>query len=85
MVLLIAIPAGYGFDLLHEHSYYLQGHEYQLGEQFLVSMPKQIFGLFHDITLPNFAVLVDREHEWASFFCIGSLESVLECKGHRRR
>ena len=25
VVLLVAMPAGYGFDLLHEHSYYLQG------------------------------------------------------------
>ena len=82
VVLLMAIPAGYGFDLLHEHSYYLQGHEYQLGEQFLVSMPKQIFGMFRDITLPNFAVLADpRAWKWAIiFFCIGSLESVLSAK-----
>ena len=72
VVLLVAMPAGYGFDLLHEHSYYLQGHEYQLGEQFLVSMPKQIFGMFRDITFPNFAVLADpRAWKWAIiFFCI---------------
>ena len=82
VVLLVAMPAGYGFDLLHEHSYYLQGHEYQLGEQFLVSMPKQIFGMFRDITFPNFAVLADpRAWKWAIiFFCIGSLESVLSAK-----
>ena len=82
VVLLVAMPAGYGFDLLHEHSYYLQGHEYQLGEQFLVSMPKQVFGMFRDVTLPNFAVLTDpRAWKWAIiFFCIGSLESVLSAK-----
>ena len=82
VVLAVAIPAGMGFDLLHDHSYYLQGHEYQLGEQFLVSMPKEIFGMFHDVTLPDFAVLTQPlAWKWAFiFFCIGSLESVLSAK-----
>ncbi|MEZ6127497.1 MAG: SulP family inorganic anion transporter [Planctomycetaceae bacterium] len=29
VVLMVAVPMGMGFDLLHEHSYTLQGHEYQ--------------------------------------------------------
>ena len=82
VVLVVAIPSAMFFDLLHEHSYYLQGHEYQLGEQFLVSMPKRMFGMFHDITTPDFAVLMHPlAWKWAFvFFCIGSLESVLSAK-----
>ncbi len=82
VVLIVAIPMGMAFDLLHEHSYYLQGHEYQLGEQFLVKMPDRVFGMFDDITLPEFSVLAEgRAWKWVfMFFAIGSLESLLSAK-----
>lgn len=82
VVLLVAVPMGMGFDLLHEHSYVLQGHKYQLGEQFLVKMPGHIFGMFEEITFPHFAALAQpKAWGWVfMFFAIGSLESMLSAK-----
>jgi len=59
VVLLVAIPLGMAFDLLHAHSYTLQNHEYQLGDQYLVAMPDRMFGMFDEMTLPNFSALVE--------------------------
>ena len=57
IVLLVSIPMGMAFDLLHQHSYMLQNHEYQLSEQYLVKMPDRVFGMFDDITFPDFSAL----------------------------
>lgn len=78
----VAIPMGMAFDLLHEHSYVLANHEYQLGENFLVAMPKQIFGMFRELNFPNFSVLGEfKAWKWIFlFFVIGSLESLLSAK-----
>ncbi|TWT71481.1 SulP family inorganic anion transporter [Crateriforma conspicua] len=82
VVLLVAVPMGMGFDLLHEHSYVLQGHQYQLGEQYLVKMPDRVFGMFDDITTPDFTALSQmKAWKWVlMFFIIGSLESLLSAK-----
>ncbi|MGD9857740.1 MAG: SulP family inorganic anion transporter [Planctomycetaceae bacterium] len=82
VVLLVAIPMGMAFDLLHTHSYVLQGHKYQLGEQYLVSMPDRPFGMFHEIATPNFGALAQPKAWWwiFMFFCIGTLESILSAK-----
>ena len=82
VVLLVAVPMGMVFDLLHEHSYTLQAHEYQLGEQYLVKMPNRLFGMFDDITFPEFSVLAQpKAWKWVfMFFVIGSLESLLRAK-----
>ncbi|MDA0917953.1 MAG: SulP family inorganic anion transporter [Planctomycetota bacterium] len=82
VVLLVAVPLGMGFDLLHKHSYYLQGHEYQLSEQYLVDMQGQMFGMFDEITYPNLSVLAQlKAWKWVlMFFIIGSLESLLSAK-----
>jgi MFS superfamily sulfate permease-like transporter len=82
VVLLVAVPMGMGFDLLHEHSYILQGHQYQLGEQYLVKMPDRVFGMFDDITYPEFSALAQpKAWKWMMmFFIIGSLESLLSAK-----
>lgn len=82
VVLLVAVPMGMGFDLLHQHSYLLQEHEYQLSEQYLVDMPDKVFGMFDYITHPNFAALAQpKAWKWAMmFFVIGSLESLLSAK-----
>ncbi len=82
VVVLVAVPMGIALDLLHAHSYVLQGHKYQLGEQYLVSMPEGPFGIFREITLPNFGALQElKAWKWAfMFFIIGSLESVLSAK-----
>jgi len=81
-VLVVAVPLGMGFDLLHEHSFVLQGHKYQLGEQYLVSMPDHVFGMFDEVTSPDFSAL-GRLVAWKwvfMFFIIGTLESVLSAK-----
>tara|TARA_R110002073_G_scaffold154287_3_gene309335 strand:- start:24915 stop:26978 length:2064 start_codon:yes stop_codon:yes gene_type:complete len=82
IVLLVAIPMGMGFDLMHKHSYTLQNHEYQLGEQYLVEMPKHVFGMFDQLTTPDFTALAQpKAWSWVfMFFVIGSLESLLSAK-----
>lgn len=82
VVLLIAVPMGMGFDLLHEHSYTLQNHKYQLGEQYLVSMPDRPFGMFDEITFPDFTALTQpKAWKWVlMFLLIGTLESALSAK-----
>jgi MFS superfamily sulfate permease-like transporter len=82
VVLLVAVPMGMAFDLLHEHSFTLQGHKYQLGEHYLVKMPDRVFGMFDDITAPNFSALsIPLAWKWVfMFFAIGSLESLLSAK-----
>jgi MFS superfamily sulfate permease-like transporter len=82
VVLLATVPMGMVFDLLHAHSFTLQGHKYQLGEQYLVSMPARVFGMFDEITLPDFSALWElRAWKWVfMFFVIGSLESLLSAK-----
>ena len=82
VVLLVAVPLGMAFDLLHQHSYTLQGHRYQLGEQYLVRMPERVFGMFDDVTFPDFSALATpKAWKWAfMFFAIGSLESLLSAK-----
>ncbi|MFG0255962.1 MAG: SulP family inorganic anion transporter [Rhodopirellula sp. JB053] len=82
IVLMVAIPMGMGFDLMHKHSYVLQNHEYQLGENYLVTMPDRVFGMFDELTTPNFAALREpRAWPWVfMFFIIGSLESLLSAK-----
>ncbi len=82
VVLLVAVPMGMGFDLLHEHSYVMQGHKYQIGDQFLVDMPDHVFGMFDRITFPEFSALREmKAWKWVMmFFIIGTLESVLSAK-----
>jgi len=82
VALLVTVPMGLGFDLLHEHSYTLQGHQYQLGEQYLVKMPERVFGMFDDVTTPDFSALAQiKAWKWVMmFFIIGSLESLLSTK-----
>ncbi|TWU66622.1 SulP family inorganic anion transporter [Crateriforma conspicua] len=82
IVLLVTVPMGLMFDLLHEHSYTLQGHQYQLGEQYLVKMPERVFGMFDDVTTPDFTALAQgKAWKWVMmFFIIGSLESLLSAK-----
>lgn len=82
VVLAVVVPMGMGFDLLHPHSYLLQGHKYQLGEQYLVRMPSHMFGMFEELTLPDFSALaMPSAWKWVMmFFVVGSLESLLSAK-----
>ncbi len=82
IVLLVSVPMGMTFDLLHQHSYELANHKYQLGEQYLVKMPDRVFGMFDEVTFPDFGALT-RPVAWKwvlMFFIIGSLESLLSAK-----
>ncbi len=82
VVLLVSIALGLIFDLLHPHSFTLQNHEYQLGEQYLVQMPKHVFGMFNEMQLPEFSALTQpKAWQWVvMFFIIGTLESILSAK-----
>ncbi|MBX3413320.1 MAG: SulP family inorganic anion transporter [Pirellulales bacterium] len=82
IVLAVVVPMGWGFDLLHDHSYFLQGHKYQLGEQYLVRMPSRMFGMFDEIAFPDFSALkLPVAWKWVMmFFIVGSLESLLSAK-----
>ncbi len=82
IVLLVAVPMGMFFDLMHQHSYTLQNHQYKLGEQYLVAMPDRVFGMFDQITTPDMSVLTQpKAWTWVfMFFVIGSLESLLSAK-----
>lgn len=82
VVLLVAVPMGMAFDLMHEHSYVLQEHQYQLGENYLVAMPDRVFGMFDSLTTPDFTALQQpMAWKWVfMFFIIGSLESLLSAK-----
>jgi MFS superfamily sulfate permease-like transporter len=86
LVLLVTVPIGMYFDLLHEHTYSFFGHKYHLGESYLVRMPDRMFGMFDSVATPDFSVLVSAEYgvsawKWVfMFFVIGSLESLLSAK-----
>jgi MFS superfamily sulfate permease-like transporter len=67
------------FDLSHEHTYTLQGHNYTVGEQHLVNVP---FSMFGAITMPDFSGLTQpAAWKWIVMYAlIGSLESLLSAK-----
>lgn len=85
VVLIATIPLGIYFDLLHTHSYSFEGHDYEVGESYLVKMPDRVFGMFDYITTPDFNAFsgkhLAKALPWVFlFFAIGSLESLLSAK-----
>jgi MFS superfamily sulfate permease-like transporter len=82
IVLLIAVPLGMALNLTTAHDYQMFSQKYKLGEQYLVRMPNQIFGMFNEIQTPDFTVLNSfKAWKWIGmFFIIGSLESLLSAK-----
>ncbi len=84
VVLLVTVPMGMAFDLLHTHSYSFHGHKYEVGESYLVNMPDRVFGMFDYITWPDFSAFSTHTGpaiQWTlMFFIIGSLESLLSAK-----
>ena len=83
LVLIVAIPMGQYFDLSRQHSYSFLGHDYELGEQFLVAVPHN---LITAMAFPDFSALTDSKYllislQWIVMFSlIGSLESMLSAK-----
>ncbi len=82
IVLLVAVPLGMALKLTTAHEYEVFHTQYKLGEQYLVKMPDQIFGMFKEIQTPDFTVLNQfKAWKWIlMFFMIGSLESLLSAK-----
>ena len=82
IVLMVAVPLGMALKLTSAHEYEVFHTQYKLGEQYLVKMPNQIFGMFKEIQTPDFTVLNQfRAWKWIlMFFMIGSLESLLSAK-----
>jgi len=82
VVLVLAVPMGMYFHLTEDHTYVFNGHEYELGEQFLVRMPDRVFGMFDEITFPDFSGLATVvAWKWVIMFSlIGTLESMLSAK-----
>jgi MFS superfamily sulfate permease-like transporter len=79
LVVVVAVPLGIFFDLSHEHTYSFAGHDYSLGENYLVTVPNNLFAA---IKVPDFAALATRAGwKWVVYFAlIGSLESLLSAK-----
>lgn len=83
LVLLVAVPMGIWLDLSHEHTYTFAGHEYKVGEQFLVSVPNN---LLDAVAFPDWSVLVAPDYwsdaiKWILMISIiGSIESLLSAK-----
>lgn len=80
LVVLVAIPLGYYFDLGHAHKYlFLDGQEYELGPKYLVTLPENLLDGIH---YPNWSMI----GSWVMwkyiimFTLVGSLESVLSSK-----
>lgn len=82
VVLLVSVPLGIALNLTAAHEYEIFHQHYRLGEQYLVKMPTRMFGMFDEITTPNFSVLTQfKAWKWVMmFFIIGSLESLLSAK-----
>jgi MFS superfamily sulfate permease-like transporter len=79
LVLLVAVPMAYYFDLAHEHAYEFLGHDYTVDQSFLVNVPSSLASA---IAFPDFSVLAKPiAWKWVLMFSlIGSLESMLSAK-----
>jgi len=79
LVVLVAIPMSLAFDLTHEHTYTLSGHQYVVGEQHLVSVPGNLLAA---ITTPDFSGLLQPSAwKWVVMYAvIGTLESLLSAR-----
>lgn len=78
-VLFFAIPLGLYLGISHEKTYMYHGHEFKLGKQFLVDVPRN---MFKAITYPDFSGLKTViGWKWVIMFAlIGSIESLLSAK-----
>jgi MFS superfamily sulfate permease-like transporter len=83
VVLAIAVPLAWYFDLSHAHGYSVLGHHYSVNNKFLASVPSNLASA---VTLPDFSVFTQSAYCWKAlkwvlmFSLIGSLESLLSAK-----
>jgi MFS superfamily sulfate permease-like transporter len=79
VVLAVALPLGFYFDLDHAHRYLFLDHHYFVGPKFLVTLPENIAD---GITFPDFSHLFTAASVKyiIMFALVGSLESLLTVK-----
>jgi MFS superfamily sulfate permease-like transporter len=79
IVLLIAVPLEFFFDLDHPHAYSFNHHDYEVGPNFLVNVPASMVSA---MAFPDFSGLptVTGLKYVILFAMIGSLESLLSAK-----
>jgi MFS superfamily sulfate permease-like transporter len=79
VVIALAIPLGLWFDLDHEHTYSFLAHDYKVGPNFLVTLPKSLLAA---VTFPDFSA-VWSPVTWkyvVMFSMVGTIESLLSTK-----
>jgi MFS superfamily sulfate permease-like transporter len=83
LVLAVAVPLGLWFDLGREHTYSFAGHDYKVGESFLVNVPQNLTAA---VATPDFSVFSQATTRTAGlwwvvmFALVGSVESLLSAK-----